>query len=338
MKPRDPYLKYRQIGAAILFTLFVIWRAMFLIDFSSGLVPAFGVSFTPFQAEYLGLDWRQTYRALLNELSVRNLRIAAYWNRIERAPGQYDFSELDFQMDEAVKVGAKVVIVVGRRLPRWPECHAPDWASGHSELAIQSQIFSLVENVVDRYKNHPGLKYWQVENEPFLTIFGICPKISREFVQNEIALVRQLDPNHPVFTTDSGELASWLRTAHLGDLFGTTMYRVVWHPVLGYVRHTNSIPASFYRLKAAVVVKPAQKVIISELQAEPWASEGLAETSIEEQFKSMDPGFFVQNIRFAQKTGFPEIYLWGAEWWYWLKLQGYPEHWQTARTLFEPQR
>jgi len=323
-----------KIAAAILAVFFAIWRGAFLVDFTPETPPVFGVSFAPIQAEYLGLDWRQAYTVLLDELGVRNLRIAAYWNRLEPVPGRYDFSELDFQMNEAAKRGAKVVLVVGRRLPRWPECHVPDWAKSYSELAIQTHIFSLVENVVERYKNHPSLKYWQVENEPFLTIFGICPEIKREFVQNEIALVRQLDPSHPLFTTDSGELASWLRTAHLGDLFGTTMYRSVWHPYLGYVHHTNSIPASYYRLKAFLVGKSADKIIISELQAEPWAPTGLAEASVEEQFKSMDSAFFAQNIKFAQKTGFPEIYLWGAEWWYWLKLQGHPEFWEIAQTLF----
>lgn len=323
-----------RVIALALFVLFVIWRALFLVDFGSEVAPSFGVSFSPAQAEYLGLDWIEAYSALLNDLGAQNIRIAAYWNRIEKAPGTYDFSELDTLMDGAQASGAKVVLAVGRRLPRWPECHVPAWAQDAPEPVIEQRVLSLVEAVVNRYSDHPALRMWQVENEPFLTIFGLCPKISREFVEYEIALVKQLDPRHPVFTTDSGELASWLRTAHLGDYFGTTMYRAVWHPVLGYVHHTNTIPASFYRMKSWFVRKPADQIIISELQAEPWTPSGLAESSIEEQFKSMDPQFFSETIRFSQKTGFPEIYLWGSEWWYWLKLQGYPEHWEIAKTLF----
>jgi len=30
---------------------------------------------------------------------------------------------------------------------------------------------------------------------------------------------------------------------------------------------------------------------------------------------------FKKNIEFAQKTGFDTIYLWGAEWWHWLKRE-----------------
>jgi len=40
-------------------------------------------------------------------------------------------------------------------------------------------------------------------------------------------------------------------------------------------------------------------------------------------------------VEFAKKVGFPEIYLWGAEWWYWLKItQNHPELWDTAKELF----
>ena len=41
------------------------------------------------------------------------------------------------------------------------------------------------------------------------------------------------------------------------------------------------------------------------------------------------------NIEFAEKTGFDKFYLWGAEWWYWLKeKQGRPEIWDEARAVF----
>ena len=44
---------------------------------------------------------------------------------------------------------------------------------------------------------------------------------------------------------------------------------------------------------------------------------------------------FRKNIEFAQRTGLDTFYLWGGEWWYWLKeKQNQPEIWEEAKTLF----
>ena len=44
---------------------------------------------------------------------------------------------------------------------------------------------------------------------------------------------------------------------------------------------------------------------------------------------------FKEMINFASQTGFEKQYLWGAEWWYWLKKQGLSKHWEVARELFK---
>lgn len=324
------------VGYSVLaFILF--WQSLFLLDFTNRTDPMdFGVSFAPSQTDYLGLDGRDVYAAILDELKVRHLRLGAYWNRIEQTPGNYDFSELDYYMNEGAKRNAKVILAIGKRLPHWPECHVPAWAQNLSEPQKNAAIETLVIATVNRYKNHPALDKWQVENEPFLTAFGECPKMSQQFVKDEMALVKSLDPLHPTLTTDSGELATWLRTAYLGEYFGSTVYRVVLSPhgLLGYISHEPSIPAAQYRLKAWLSGKPVDKIILSEVQAEPWPSRDLRNTTLTEQFESMDLGLFNRTVAFVKKTGFPEAYLWGVEWWYWLKLHGHPEFWDFAKTLF----
>jgi hypothetical protein len=80
------------------------------------------------------------------------------------------------------------------------------------------------------------------------------------------------------------------------------------------------------------------KVVVIELQAEPWISGYTTECPLEEQFKSMNKEKLADNIVFAKKVGFPEVYLWGVEWWYWLKVEkAHPELWDTARELFKNQ-
>ncbi len=88
----------------------------------------YGVSFSTLFAQQLGLDWKKVYLATLDDLGVRKLRLAAYWPMIEPSRATYDYSVMDFQVHEASKRNASIILAIGRRLPRWPECHVPEWA------------------------------------------------------------------------------------------------------------------------------------------------------------------------------------------------------------------
>lgn len=298
--------------------------------------PAWGVQFSKSHAQWLGLDWRVAYTALLDDVGVRHWRIGAYWPEIEPVEGDRRFEDLDWMMDTAAGRGASVVLAVGRRLPRWPECHTPDWARSLPEVEQQQRSLALVRTVVARYRNHPALRVWQVENEPFLTLFGECPPPDFDAFRRTRDLVRSLDASHPILVTDSGELSMWMRTAAAGDLLGTTMYRVVWNRFVGYWRYDLLIPPAFYRVKAWLAGVPAARMVITELQAEPWIPKGnISATSLEEQRKSMDAARFRRHAAFARATGFRDVYLWGSEYWYWLKVAyGDASLWEEARKLF----
>ena len=171
----------------------------------------FGVTFSQIFAEDMGLDWQKTYRAILDDLRVRKLRLVAYWQKIEPRPGQYQFEDLDWQIKEADRRDAEVILAIGRKVPRWPECHIPDWAKNLSESEQQERILLLLTEIVKHYSGNETIKAWQVENEPFLSGFGICPKFDKRFLDKEIALVRQLNfDQRPIIVTASGELSSWL--------------------------------------------------------------------------------------------------------------------------------
>lgn len=77
------------------------------------------------------------------------------------------------------------------------------------------------------------------------------------------------------------------------------------------------------------------KVIIVELQAEPWGPKAIADTSLNEQYKSMSLEQFRKNVDYVKRIRFSEAYLWGAEWWYWLKTEkGDDRIWEEARGVF----
>ncbi|MEK7150846.1 MAG: cellulase family glycosylhydrolase [Patescibacteria group bacterium] len=294
-----------------------------------------GVTFSPQYMEEFGIGWREGYDAILGELGVRHIRIPVYWWRVEPQEGQFVFDDYDYQLQKAEEVGARVVLGVGRKLPRWPECHEAKWASDLDTERKKKLILKYIEQVVNRYKNSQVLDAWQVENEPFLP-FGDCPLYDAKFLDEEIALVRSLDPHHPVMVTDSGELSIWIRAAKRGDIFGTTMYRTIYSKYVG--SFTYPLLPSFFRFKRAVteMIVGERPMVVIELQAEPWAPGHIPHMSKEDQYQYFSPTKFQDTLRYAERTGFDTYYLWGAEWWYWLKVhENDPEIWNIAKALFK---
>ncbi len=292
-----------------------------------------GVNFSNAYAEYLGLDWQKTYLAILDELKVKNIRIAAPWNEIETKKDNWDFSRLDWQVAEAEKRGVALTVVIGRRTPHWPECHDPEWIQGLPEEYVVERQLKMMEKIITRYKNNKSIEIWQVENEPLLDLFGVCPQGDIGLLRREVSMVKTMD-TRPVLITDSGELSLWLLAANTGDLFGTTMYRVTYNSILGYSFY--HLPPAFYTIKAWLAGRAVKDVFVSELQAEPWSPAGILNTSLEEQRLSMDAERLINHVRYARRTGFGGAYLWGAEWWYWLKQNNNDESlWQAGEKIFK---
>lgn len=294
----------------------------------------FGVTFSvTYARDQLHLDWKEVYDEMIDDLGVRKIRVPIYWSEIEPEPGVYDFSSFDYIMKRAEEVDADVIAVVGRRQPRWPECHTPLWAQGNSESVQQENIKASIKATVNHFKDSPAITVWQVDNEPLLKVFGECPPPDLVFLQEEVALVKQLDPSRPVMITESGELSTWLRTTPYADWIGVSMYRITWDQNFGYWYYPLS--PRFYKQKAQVVAPFVDRLIISELQAEPWFRTFIYSVPLEEQAKSMNVDLFKKNVDFAKRTGFDDTYLWGVEWWYWLKTNHNDSKiWNEARTLF----
>jgi hypothetical protein len=187
--------------------------------------------------------------------------------------------------------------------------------------------------VVLRYKNSSALEVWQVENEPYINFkFGECPHYSRTLVDAEIKLVRSLDSTRQIIVTDSGELSTWYKSAKAADLLGTTVYRVVRTPS-GRAWGYGWLPPSTYRLKAELWGRNVETLWVMEMQAEPWFSGGNANnTSIAVQEETMNPNRFSNYFTYVEHIGSPRAYLWGAEWWYWMKeKQNDNRYWEMVK-------
>ncbi len=296
----------------------------------------YGISFNQQQAEYLNGDWKKVYETMLSELRPPYIRIAAMWSEVEVEKGVYNFADVDWMMEKAGEFETEVLLVVGQKAPRWPECHVPNWVESVSKEEKRTAQLAYVQAVVERYKDHPALEWWQVENEPFIGFkFGDCEQYDSSLIYQEVQLVKQLDPDRKIVVTDSGELSTWHKSTQVGDVFGTTLYRMVRTPnnmIFSY----DWLPAGYYFLKSRLWGKTYDNFIVAELQAEPWFTDGSAhKTPIDVQEETMNLERMEKHIEYVTRTGASRAYLWGVEWWYWMKEnQGDSRYWDVVGGVF----
>jgi len=256
---------------------------------------------------------------------------------VEPTRDTWNWNELDTQVAMAQERDADVILAVGRRLPRWPECHVPDWASSLSWEEQKNALRKYIREVVTRYRDRKAVVSWQVENEPFLTVYAKqeCGDLDAAFLDEEIALVHTLDPTRPVLVTDSGNLGIWYGAYQRGDMFGTSVYVYLWNEATGPFR--TFLPPETYIVKRSLMqlLFGKKDSILIELSIEPWLNKPVEEADLTTQFSRMSIGSFDEILTYAAKTRLTPQYLWGAEWWYWLKQEkGHPEYWERAKKLY----
>ncbi|NCB50223.1 MAG: hypothetical protein EOM53_06095 [Alphaproteobacteria bacterium] len=122
-------MKKRIFWALITFLIIII---SLLVYFFMGNKPlaeniTWGVNFSQKQALDLSLEPKEIYIDMLDNLKVRNIKIAMHWDLIEKTQDSFDMEDFDFYMEEAKKRDAKVILAIGIKTPRWPEYHMPSW-------------------------------------------------------------------------------------------------------------------------------------------------------------------------------------------------------------------
>jgi len=295
----------------------------------------FGVTFSTVMARQLGLEPRKVFDAIVDDLEIKKIRLPVYWSDVGPQEEKFIFDDYDYFVQQSEKNGVKLILAIGRKLPRWPECFAPAWATFERE-DIDETSLRYIETVVGRYKNSPAIEYWQIENEPFHTFGSGCAagKLKTQQVEREIALVRSLD-SRPIVLTDSGEQGFWASSLARSDVTGVSMYLQVWNDTLGVVQFPFG--PGFYVLKRSIFnyAYPEKKIIVSELEAEPWGPSLLPGYDLSFQKELMSAERFREVLSYARRSGFDTFYLWGVEWWYWLKeSQNASDIWNEAKRLF----
>lgn len=309
--------------------------------------PQVGFTFRPYAAMALGFDANAALAQLLTDLHPDVVRLPVYWSDVAPSATSLDFAVPDRLMETVAAYDARtptrratVVLVVGMRNVSAPELYAPSWAltlaGGKNATALSALpgFGAYVTTTVAHFAHDALLQRWQVENEP---LDDSVPSsegntaLSIGELEHEVALVRSLDPAHPVMATtftssaldlDQEEIAEADQgvtpapgaqpgghpeeALGLGNTLGLDLYvvyagvdlddasaatRIIWK--------RNSL--GFWVQRAAARNKD---VWIAEMQAAPW--QGL-------------DGFTTDDLRASANEyrgqGEAAVLLWGVEQW-----------------------
>jgi len=327
-----PSYKYIALG------IFLCIFAFFFLGWPSEYPKQYGVTWSAPYAESLGLNSMEGLRATLDDLGVKRFRIPAYWTDIERVQGIYDFSRVSEQLDEIAKHDGQVILALGARLPRWPECWVPSWAESMNTDDRREAQLAYIQATYNVLKDHPAIFAWQIENEINFTLYAQCGGLTKDLARAEMRWVRTQESKRaqprPVYTSESGEFSTWIGWAGEVDGVGVSLYRSVISPWIGVVRYWF-VPPWAYDRKAILAKFFVDEVFVSEFQMEPWSFFPLPNTSLNDQYKTLSHEQMKRNFRYAQQLRMPAVDFWGVEWWYWMKItQDRPEFWNTARIFF----
>jgi len=143
----------------------------------------------PFGVTYYPDQWpKETWDKTFAEIKAAGLNIIRFgemaWDWIEPEPGQFRFKELDQAMDLCAKHGIKVLLgIPTSQVPTWFFRLYPNSRSVAADGTLYAEYGPrpnickdnphyrqlaerMAKKMAQRYKKHPALLFWQVDNEP----------------------------------------------------------------------------------------------------------------------------------------------------------------------------
>lgn len=323
-----------------------------------------GTSFSPWRAEYLGLDYQKAF-IRLEAMHFRVIRLSAYWDQVDRE----GYDQLDWLMNEAQRARQPIVLTVGMKALGWPEFFIPDGARASerisqgqdvaSDSSIREGTLGFVDETVLRYRDNRALLAWQIENEPFNRAGPDRLWIDANFVRDEIASVRSLDGHHrPLivnafshfnvvwdrasapqgfdlrqllgFEADGAE-RDVLSVLNRGDVLGLDVYTAIGYQFLGrdQMSHADADWPDRLAVMRDIARRQGKQAWITEAQAEPWESSPSSYTSP----KSTSPQAIRTIFANLKDAGYTTILFWGSEYWLWREDRGDSRWVDTVKSI-----
>ncbi len=218
-----------------------------------------GMSFRSPQVATLGLDLRTTLSTLLT-YPFQIIRLGAYWNRIELAPGKFHTDELDWQIDAAERAGKQIILCVGPlKNFSYPEFFVPahylrppfqehTLIKPFANPSLFAAAIAFITRLVERYKQRKGIVGWQLEHEA-VDPLGVehSWRLDVAFVEKEVEAVRNADPSRPIMmngflpTSLPVRFSQWWRTHDQGDSLAVAQRMADIVGIDYYPRQTEAI-------------------------------------------------------------------------------------------------
>jgi hypothetical protein len=322
-----------------------------------------GISFRPRQAEALGLDPAVTLQTLV-AYPFQLVRLAAYWNRIEFAPGRFETGELDRQLEACELAGKQVILCVGPvKAFGYPEFFVPahyldpplregTLVTPVTHPGLLAAATAFITRLVERYAGHAAIVAWQVEHEA-VDPLGMehSWRMAEDFTRAELAAVRAAD-SRPVIlngflpTSLPVRLQQWWRTRdqgdslavaeRLADIVGVDFYpRHALASAAGRTMYLNGSRSAAVRRRqqrlSARTAERGQELMIAEGQAEPWETVTTPPSPRGERPEGMYsclPEHVIENYNqcVSADPGLWAYLFWGAEYWLLRERQGDPRY------------
>ncbi|HEX4715326.1 MAG TPA: hypothetical protein VH164_10395, partial [Ktedonobacteraceae bacterium] len=312
-----------------------------------------GISFRPPQVAALGLDARTTLQTLLT-YPFQLIRLGAYWNRIESAPGVFNTDELDWQIDAAEQAGKQIILCIGPlKTFSYPEFFVPAHHLQHpfpKHTLVKPSTYPLllaaatefITRIVERYAQRKGIVAWQLEHEA-VDPLGVEQswRLATAFVEKEMEALRKADPTRPIMlngflpTSLPVRLSQWWRTRDQGDSLAVAQHLADIVGVDYYPRHAlmnvgaktvyldgSKSPWQQRRRKQLFAWARAhgKQLMIAEGQAEPWEAVTTPPNPSQQGMYSCLPEQVIATYNTCMRWSQPEAPLyaylfWGAEYW-----------------------
>jgi Beta-galactosidase len=333
-----------------------------------------GISFRPRQAEALGLAVDESLRTLLS-YPFQVIRLGAYWNQIEPAPGRFAPDELDEQVSAAEAAGKQIILCLGPlKTFGYPEFFVPGHhlpeplregrlvePGEHRRLLDAATAFAT--RVVERYSDRRSIMAWQVEHEA-VDPLGMehSWRLSTAFVREEVDAVRTADPTRPVLmngflptsvpvalqqgwrTRDQGDSLSVAQD--LADIVGIDFYpRHALANVAGRTVYLDGSRTAWQQRRRRELfdwaANTGRGLMVSEGQAEPWETVTNPPNPPNSGMYSCLPEHVIEtyNQCMSWNHGAPsriEAYVfWGAEYWLLRQRDGDPRYLEAFSRVLE---
>jgi len=332
-----------------------------------------GISFRPPQVAALGLDARSTLQTLLG-YPFQLIRLGAYWNRMEPEPGAFTTDDLDWQIDAAEQAGKQIILCVGPLknfgYPEFfvPMHHLQQPFAEHTLIKpsdyplLLTASTEFITRLVERYKHRQSIVAWQLEHEA-VDPLGVehSWRLAVAFVEAEMTVLRKADPTRPVLlngflpTSLPVYFSQWWRTRdqgdslavaqRLADIVGIDYYpRHALAPVGAKTLYLDGSQSLWQQRRQkqlfARVQAQAQKLMVTEGQAEPWEAVTTPPNPDGQGMYSCLPEQIITNYNACMCWSGSEVSLyaylfWGAEYWMLRQQCADPSYMQAFTRILE---